>query len=158
MSGRTMTNLSTEEIARFWARLGPKRQAVCAWDVEEGQRLQELTEALESFGCLPFRGEDGEIYLLAWIRPLGPEAATGLIHFANAGTRDEALTCWPAVRDYARRLGFTCLLAWLPVCFRHARAFARDIGFRNCCRLPRAAWLASRGRCGDAEMLCREIQ
>lgn len=158
MTGRKMTIPSTEELARFWARLGKKRQAVCAWDMEEGQRLDFLTGTLESFGCQTFRDESGEIFLLAWIRPLWIGSATGMAHFASTGTRDQALGCWPGFLDFARRQGFAMLLAYLPLCFRHARAFSRELGFEACCALPGAAWLASQKRLVDAELLSMEIQ
>lgn len=158
MTGRTMTNPSFNEIARLWARLGPKRQSVCAWDVEAGQRQEELVRALSVCHCFSGSDEDGEIYLLAWIRPLSSGSATGMVHFANAGTRDQAFVCWPCFEEFARHQGFALLLAFLPYCFRHARAFARDCGFKRCCVMPKSAWLADRGRLVDAELLAMEIE
>ncbi len=158
MSGRTKMRPSTEEMAAFWARLGPKRQAVCAWDMKPGERLAALARAIDVYGGFGCRDEDGEIFLLAWAQPLLPFSATGHAHFANAGTREQALACWPLFADYARELGFEMLLALLPVCFRHARAFAKVCGFEPCRVLPRAAWLAGSRRLVDAELLSVRIQ
>lgn len=157
MTGRTMTIPSTEELAAFWQRLGKKRQAVCCWDVEDGQRLDSLTGALESFGCLAMRDEAGQIFQLGWLRPLWPGSATAMAHFASAGTRGQALGSWPGFADFARQRGFALLLAFLPQPFRHARALARECGFEPCCVMPRAAWLASHKRLVDAELLSIRI-
>lgn len=154
---RTTTVIpSVTDLQTFWDSLGEKHRRVFLWDVDEVD-LVAFRSMLEASSCFAGRNGDGSLRTLVWTAPVCRECSTNIIHFIHTGDREQAEAFAFGVFQALRRNGVRCLLAWLPLCFRHARGFARGLGFEAKAVFPRAAWLAEYGRAVDAELLTREL-
>ena len=126
----------------LWAALGPRERAAMLWDVERGRRAGLFPGVLGAADIVGVAWEGNAVSGMAWVTPLAPGARCGAVHFCF--TRRERAE--RIARDFLARLAdarrFESLVALLPAPYRHARAFARRVGFAELGRLPGACRLA----------------
>ena len=95
----------------------------------------------------------GRPFGVAWFVPFGPGAETWACHIAALGRVDAGLwlACGTALLEHVE----ASLVCLIPAPLYGAARLARRLGFMEVARLPRACWLASRGRCAGGRLMLK---
>ena len=145
-------------VPQLWQRLTPRRRRYMVWDSGPAHGEAALRWFVAQADHALVAWMDGDILGLAWVQPLVRGARSCLLHMANVGGREPALSLGRAWLNTELPLLYDSLLAFLPVPFRHVRVLVEALDFKVVAVLPGGACLSMRGgRLVDAVLSQREL-
>jgi len=132
----------------IWADMGKRERRAILWDVVPNLRQYALQKALGMALVAGIAWAGPRLAAIAWIVPVTPGSRCGLIHccFMPGCQRyrhELALRFLDAVSKL-RGKTLECLIALIPIVYRHARQLARDVGFASMGSLPGVCVLAGK--------------
>lgn len=137
----------------LWDALGSRGQGAMLWDIELPRRARTFTAVLRDAPLVGLAWTESGLEGLAWVYPLAPGSRCGVIHFCFA----RRLRADVIARDFLRRVRradcYESLLAFLPAVYRHARLFARQMGFEELGSIPGACRMAARNKAVDGALM-----
>ena len=145
-------------VPALWEALSERRRRYMVWDAgpRHGVRALQWFVGLADHAIAGWQGD--ALLGLAWVQPLARGSRCGLLHMASAGSRQPVLNLGRAWLNAELPLYYDCLLAFLPVGFRHVRGIVTALGFWPVTTLPGGACLAMRGgRIEDAMMYQKNL-
>lgn len=132
-------------VPDLWFDLTAQRRRYMVWDsgAKHGPHTLAKFVALANTACAAWVND--EFLGIAWVIPLAQGSRCGLIHMACTGPRWQAEAIGNAwFKDVLPKF-YDSLLAFLPLPFRHIRAMAEDMGFKQVTTIPGGACLTMRG-------------
>lgn len=145
-------------VPLLWQALTPQRRLYMVWDSGHLHGPDTLARFVGLASQAVAAWVNDQFLGISWVIPLAPKSRCGLIHLGCTGPRWQAEAIgrvW--IRDVLPDY-FDCLLAFLPVPFRHIRAMIQDMGFREISLIPGGACLTMRGdRIVDALLYQRDL-
>lgn len=132
----------------LWDSLPFRARAAILWDVPMEARDKALENCLgQARHAAVYFDQDGPIGA-AWAVPVGHGTRTGNAHFVLPLEQERLDAAGRAMDRYFGR-HFDCLLGFIPVHFRGARAFVERMRFHEIARLTKACFIQLHQRCID---------
>ena len=141
----------------IWSAMTPRLRSVMLYDVSPKARARIFPEALRRSSVAGVAWDDGELAAVSWIEPLFPEARCGVIHFCFMRPKRAERIARKFLALVAESRRFDTLMAFLPALYRHARAFAKRVGFEELGVFAGACRLAEPERVAGGALLRLEF-
>lgn len=139
---------------RLWQRMDGMQRAAFLWDVPEHADKGGLFARACLKADLAGAGMDAAgPAVMTWLNATGPGCRTAAIHFASACASGGLLLEYG--REFLRLASheYDSLIAMIPVHWRGARAYCRQLGFAEIGLFRKACRIARRGRACDGALL-----
>lgn len=146
--------LCREQADAVWSGLGPKQRRWLLCDVELDLRRAVFAAALGKAALVGLGYSGSGLCLLAWLSAVSPAGQTCALHLAGAAAGYEAAL--GLGREFIGACAGRLLMSLVPVKLAATIRLARELGFREACRLPSACWLVAWGRSCDGVLLVRQ--
>ena len=136
-------------VRNIWRHVNARRRRMLFWDIAVSNKEDLFARCLSQADVAGLGMSAGQTVGLAWVIRQGNSGSIHMTAWCDGAT---ARIIGKMFLRKLAKLGYSSLLAVLPVPFRHIRRYVADIGFERAGVLPGGAPLAAWGRYADAEL------
>lgn len=129
----------------LFAGMDARFRKMLFWDFPDDKRGQALAKACQISWLCGVALCGREPLAMTWLVPLSTGASAVNIHFAFSRPSPHAVDLGLLFLADLRMRNISRFVCIIPRPFRHARAYARRLGFSPLCMIPQACGVAGRG-------------
>lgn len=151
------TGSEAARLAGYWWDVVPVRyKAPILWNVQMPERRTAFRTAIVRAAEVFVWNDKGLPAFIVWIESMAREGKTGFMHLfpARSMEAEELFHLW---KEFSAATGMDYLLGIVPAPCRGVRRLAESLGFTLLAALPKACFLAERGRISDGCLYGRSL-